>query len=170
MLLWLSCFLCPGDFLGPRTLPGTMLPGVATDHDCPLLQAQQQPSSDCAAIQPSAAIPKTPPASTRTHVQVSLLCIYHFELQMHSASGCPSSFAFFLASPALNSVLLRVGKKCLALCLWQNSEIMSGAPCCGPLCSGLHRQISHLDANICPCFPMQCINHIAAPYQLVALA
>lgn len=60
---------------------------------------------------------------TKTRIQVlitgftSLPCFYHFDLQMYSIDGCPSSFAFLLASSALNTVFLRVENKCLTPCL-----------------------------------------------------
>lgn len=156
---------CPGD------LVLYLEPGCASCSDpltwLALPQIQHHLLSACAACQP--AIPKTPHVSPKTRVQASLFCIYHFELQMHGVPGClllPS----FLHPLHWTEHCLEKEKNCLVPCLQQNAELMSGAPCCGPLCSGLHRQISHLDANICPCFLMQWINHAAVPYLLIALA
>lgn len=64
--------------------------------------------------------------------RLSFPILYHFELQMHTIAGCPWSFNFLLAYSALNRVWLSVENKCLAPCLWQNTELMSGTPCWGP--------------------------------------
>ena len=181
LLLRLSCCWCPGASVGPCTLPGTGLCCLEwpTDRDChtapnraaPFLWLCSHLALSCDAHGSSCKHLRT-----KTHIQVlttgfpSVLCTYHFELYMHSIAGCPWFFAFLLASSVPNTVLLRVENKCLAPCLWQNTELMSSAPYWGPFCYGLHRQISHLDANICPCSLMQCINHIAVPYQLIVLA